>query len=110
MARSLRRERDFIGLEFRAHQICFVQNFSQRGGNQTLSINQLSRAFGCPPFRVKAALAKGLESAKVRGRHFAIDEGSEVGILEWIADLNLYGRCKEAFLVIKFAPANKTDQ
>jgi hypothetical protein len=34
--------------------------------------------------RVKAALAKGLEPPKVRGRHLAIDEGSETGILESI--------------------------
>jgi hypothetical protein len=33
---------------------------------------------------VKPALAEGLESPKVRGRHFAIDEDSEAGILEWI--------------------------
>jgi hypothetical protein len=33
---------------------------------------------------VKAALANGLEPPKVRGRHPAIDEGSEAEILEWI--------------------------
>jgi hypothetical protein len=56
--------------------------FSQREVNQTLLINQLSRASGCPLSRVKAALTDRLESSKVRGRHFAIDEGSEAGILE----------------------------
>jgi hypothetical protein len=33
---------------------------------------------------VKAALVNGLEPPKVRGCHFAIDEGSEAGIWEWI--------------------------
>jgi hypothetical protein len=33
---------------------------------------------------MKKALANGLEPPKIRGRHFAIDEGSEAGILEWI--------------------------
>jgi hypothetical protein len=33
---------------------------------------------------VKEALANGLEPPKVRGCHFAIDEGSEARILEWI--------------------------
>jgi hypothetical protein len=33
---------------------------------------------------VNATLRNGLEPPKVRGRHFAIDEGSEAGILEWI--------------------------
>jgi hypothetical protein len=48
------------------------------------SINQISNAFGRSPFRVKAALANGLEPPKVRGRHSAIDEGSEADILQWI--------------------------
>jgi hypothetical protein len=33
---------------------------------------------------MKAALANRLELPKVRGRHPAIDEGSEAEILEWI--------------------------
>jgi hypothetical protein len=84
MACALQQESYFVGLEFRMHQICFVKNFSQREANQMLSINQLSRAFGCPPSRVKAALANGLEPPKVRGCHLAINESSETGILEWI--------------------------
>jgi hypothetical protein len=82
MVRALQREPGFAELEFRAHQICFVQNFSEREANQTLSTNELSNAFGCSPSRVKAALANGLGLPKVRGRHPAIDEGSEAGILE----------------------------
>jgi hypothetical protein len=82
MVRALQRESDFAELEFRAHQICFVQNFSEREANHTLSTNQISKAFGCSPSRVKAALVNGLEPPKVRGRHPAIDEGSETEILE----------------------------
>jgi hypothetical protein len=84
MVRALQREPGFAELEFRAHQICFVQNFSERNVNHTLSTNQLSKAFGCSPSRLKAALANGLGPPKVRGRHPAIDEGSEAEILEWI--------------------------
>jgi hypothetical protein len=82
MIHALPRERDFVGLEFQVHQICFIQIFSQREASQALLMNQLSRAFGCPSCCVKAVLANGLESPKVRGRHFAMDEGSEAGIFE----------------------------
>jgi hypothetical protein len=61
-----------------------VQNFAQREDNQTLSIMQLSRAFGYQPTRVKATLDNGLEAPKVRGRHMAVDENSEAENLEWI--------------------------
>jgi hypothetical protein len=61
-----------------------VQNFAQREGNQTLSIIQLSRAFGYQPIRVKVTLDNRLEAPKVRDRHMAIDENSEAEILEWI--------------------------
>jgi hypothetical protein len=84
MVRALQREPGFVGLEFRSHAICFVQNFSPREANQKLPINHLSRAFRCPPSRVKTVLANWLEPTKVRGRHLAIDEGLEAGILEWI--------------------------
>jgi hypothetical protein len=40
MVRALRREPGFDELQFRAHQICFVQKFSEREANRTLSINQ----------------------------------------------------------------------
>jgi hypothetical protein len=84
MVRALQREPGFAELEFRAHQICFVQNFSEREVNHTLSTNQLSKEFGCSPSRVKVALVNELDPPKVRGRHPAIDEGSEAEILEWI--------------------------
>jgi hypothetical protein len=84
MIHALQREPGFAELELRAHQICFVQNFSGRQTNHTLSINRLSKAFGCSPSDVKAALANGLEPPKVRGRQLAIGQGSEAEILEWI--------------------------
>jgi hypothetical protein len=84
MVRALQREPDFADLEFRAHWICFVENFSEREANDTLSTNQILKAFGYSPFRVKAELANGLEPPKVRVPHPVIDEGSEAEILEWI--------------------------
>jgi hypothetical protein len=53
MVQALQRELGFGQLQYRSHQICFVQNFAQREGNQKLSIMQLSRAFGCQPTRIK---------------------------------------------------------
>jgi hypothetical protein len=84
MARAFQPEPDSGQLQYRSHQICFVWNCAQRKGNQTLSIMQLSRAFGCQPTRVKAALDNELEASRVRGRHMAIDENLESEILEWI--------------------------
>jgi hypothetical protein len=84
MVRPLQREPGLAELQFRAHEISFVQNFPEREVNHTLSTNQLFKALGCSPSRVKAELAKGLGSPKVRGRHPAIDEGSEAKSLEWI--------------------------
>jgi hypothetical protein len=82
MVRAFQREPGFAQLEFRSHPIRFVQNFSEREANRTLSTNQLSKAFGCSPSRVKAALANGLDPPKVCGRHPAFDEGLEAEILE----------------------------
>jgi hypothetical protein len=61
-----------------------VKDFAQRNDGQDLSIYQLSRAFGCDAGRVKAALENDLNDPKVRGRHFAFDDESEIQILEWI--------------------------
>jgi hypothetical protein len=67
MLRALERQPDFAEVQFRAHQICFVQDFPQRKANHTLSVHQLSKAFECQPGRVKAALANGLKPPKMRG-------------------------------------------
>jgi hypothetical protein len=53
MVRALQRESGFGQLQYRSHQICFVQNFAQREGNQTLSIMQFSIAFEHQPTCVK---------------------------------------------------------
>jgi hypothetical protein len=82
MARMLQREPDFDQLRFRSHQIYFVKDFAQRNDGQDLSIHQLSRAFGCDAGQIKAALENSLNDRKVRGRHFAFDDESEIQILE----------------------------
>jgi hypothetical protein len=84
MVRALRPEPGFDELQFRAHHKCFVQNFSELEAKRTLSVNQFSNAFGCSASCVKRALANGQEAPKVRGRHSAIDDGSEADILQWI--------------------------
>jgi hypothetical protein len=80
----LQREPGFDQLRFRSHQIYFVKDFAQRNSGQDLSMRQLSRAFECDAGRVKTALENSLNDSKVRGRHFAFDNESEVQILEWI--------------------------
>jgi hypothetical protein len=84
MTRMLQREPDFDQLRFRSYQIFFVKDLAQRNDRKHFSIHQLSRAFGCDAGRVKAALENGLNDPKLRGRHFAFDEESEIQILEWI--------------------------
>jgi hypothetical protein len=49
MVGALQNETGFGQLQYRSHQICFVHNFAERDGNQTETIMQLSRAFGCHP-------------------------------------------------------------
>jgi hypothetical protein len=84
MVQMLQRESIFGELQYRSHQIYFVHDFALRNGNPELSPHQLSTAFGCSLTRVKAALDNGLNDPKVRGRHFAFDDDSEVQILDWI--------------------------
>jgi hypothetical protein len=84
MTRILQREPSFDQLRFRSHQIYFVKDFAQRNGGQDLSLSQLSKAFRCDADRVKTALENSLNDLKVRGRHFAFDDESEIQILEWI--------------------------
>jgi hypothetical protein len=82
--RILQREPAFCELRYRSHQIYFVHDFAQRNGDRVLSVCQLSRAFGCDAGRVKTALANRLNELKVRGRHFAFDDDSEIELLKCI--------------------------
>jgi hypothetical protein len=84
MVRMLQREPIFGELQYWSHQIYIVHDFALRNGNPELSPRQFSRAFGCSLTRVKAALDNGLNDPKLRGRHFAFDDDSEVEILDWI--------------------------
>jgi hypothetical protein len=72
----------FGELAYRSHQIYFVHDFAQRHGDGVLSVRQLSRAFGCDADRVKATLVNGFNESKVRGRHFAFDDDSEIEVPE----------------------------
>jgi hypothetical protein len=98
MVRTLQREPIFGELQYRSHQIYFVHDFALRNGNPELSPRQLSRAFGCSLTRVKAALNNGLNDPKVRDRHFAFNDNSDVQILDCIQ------RQAE-----KYAPVTRTD-
>jgi hypothetical protein len=79
----LQREPIFGELQYRSHQIYFIHDFALRNGDPELSPLQLSRAFGCSLPRIKAALDNGLNDSKVRGRHFAFDDDSEIQIPDW---------------------------
>jgi hypothetical protein len=67
MIRTLQRESGLGELQYRLHQIYFVNEFSRRELNQELSIRQLSQAFGCDGARIKAALANRLNDLKICG-------------------------------------------
>jgi hypothetical protein len=72
----------FRELECRSHQIYFVHDFALRNSDQGPSVHQLSRKFGCKGSRGKAAWDNELNDPKVRGRHFAFNNDSEIEMLE----------------------------
>jgi hypothetical protein len=82
--RILQREPGFEELNYRSHQIYFVNEFAQRNDGHALSLRQLSRVFVCDAARVKAALKNGLNDPQGRDRHSPLDDTSEIEIFEWI--------------------------
>jgi hypothetical protein len=80
----LQREPAFGELKYRSREIAFVCYFVLGNDEQGPSVRQLSKGFGCDAARVKADLDNELNDPKVRGRHFAFDDDSEIEILEWI--------------------------
>jgi hypothetical protein len=98
MVRTLQRGLAFRELKYQAHRIYFVHEFALRNGDEKLSVRQLLKGFGCDGGRVKAALDNELNDPKVRGRHFALDDDSEIEILEWIQTQ-----------AEKYAPITRTD-
>jgi hypothetical protein len=84
MMRIHQREPGFEELNYRSHQIYFVNEFAQRNNGHALLLCQLSRAFECDAARVNAALKSGFDDPQGRGRHSALDDASEIEILEWI--------------------------
>jgi hypothetical protein len=96
--RIFQHEPRFEELTYRSHQIYFVNEFTQRNDGHFLSLRQLSRVFECDAARVNAALKNGLDDPQSRGRHSALDDASEIEILEWIQ--------KQAE---KFNPITRTD-
>jgi hypothetical protein len=71
-------------LECRCQQIAFVKDIAESRDNIPVSINALMRAFDCPPSRVQAALAHGVDDPGQWGKHIAIDQDCEQHILDWI--------------------------
>jgi hypothetical protein len=83
-ARPLHREPGFEELSHRSHQIYFVNKFAQRNDGHGLSLRQLPRAFEYDIVRVNTALKNGLDDPQDRGRYSAVDDASEIEILQWI--------------------------
>jgi hypothetical protein len=61
-----------------------VKDIAESRENIPVSINALTRAFGCPRSRVQAVLARGLNEPGQRGKHLALDQDREQQILDWI--------------------------
>jgi hypothetical protein len=80
--RILQREPGLEELSHRSHQIDFVNEFAQRNDSHALSLHQLSRAFECDAPSVKTALKNGLDDSQGRGGRSALDDASEIEILE----------------------------
>jgi hypothetical protein len=69
-----------------------VQNLAESDHNIPTSINALAKAFDCPPSRVKAALAHGLDDPGRRGKHTALDDDPDRQILDWVRQNTRYGK------------------
>jgi hypothetical protein len=80
--RILPREPGFEELSYRSHQIYFVNKFVQRNDRHALSLRQLSREFECDAARVNVALRNELYDPQGRESHSALDDVSEIEILE----------------------------
>jgi hypothetical protein len=76
----------FPPLQFRSHQICYVDQFALCELAIDTSIGRLKNAFDCPRAPVKKALRNGLEPPKRPGRHIVLpdDSEAEADILAWI--------------------------
>jgi hypothetical protein len=80
--RILQREPGFEELSSRSHQVYFVNEFAQRNDAHALSAIRLSRAVEYDAVMVKAAFKDGLDDPQGGDRHAALDDASEIEILE----------------------------
>jgi hypothetical protein len=65
MVQAFQREPCFRQLQYRLHQVYFVNEFSRRELNEDLSIRQLLRPFGCDDAQIKTTLVNVLDNSKV---------------------------------------------
>jgi hypothetical protein len=80
----LQRCEDFLGLQFRSHQIFYVHKFALDRLGIDIPINRLAIAFNFPPTTMKRTLKNGLKPPKQCDRHNALPEDSQPDILAWI--------------------------
>ena len=84
--RLLEHDDEFRGLQFRCHQIYYFHHFATTQLKIPISTRAMRRAFDCSHDRITQALAHGLEPPQTRGRHLALDDEIERGILLWIQE------------------------
>jgi hypothetical protein len=82
--RLLQRCEDFLGLQFRSHQIFYVHEFALDRLGIHIPINRLGKVFNCPRAAVKRARKTGPMQPKQCGRCNILPEDSETDILAWI--------------------------
>jgi hypothetical protein len=73
---------DFRRLEFRCHQIIYVNDIAESRYNITVTINALTRALDCSRSRVHTATAHGLDEPGQRGKHTPLGQDLEQQILD----------------------------
>jgi hypothetical protein len=70
--------------QLRAHEICSGVNWAGTEFRTEISSGLFMCAFNWSRCVIRSALANGLNPPKSRGRHLAVDAGSDANLLAWI--------------------------
>ena len=81
---NLTLDANFMGAQFRTHQIFYLHSFALDKLHRRLPVKALARAFNIQAKDVRRALEKGDTIPSGRGRHPALDDEIEERLLEWI--------------------------
>jgi hypothetical protein len=75
--RALFKHTEFATLEWRSHQICFLQAYTGKTFNRCINMKELSDIFGMSERTIWRILAKGPQDPSPPGCHRAMDDETE---------------------------------